>query len=254
MLAEKLETREAHNEAVEAGYRFFQGYFFSRPVIVSARNVPAFRMNYLRLLQEVTDPDVTSARLEDDRQAGPLDHLPAAASRQLGGLRLRDGDQVAAPRADAARTDEIRRWASVWAMADLSRDTPGELVVESVFRGRFCELLAASTVLRTRASELFLMGLFSHLDAIMGRPLEEILSALPVPHDVRDALLGEPNLLRQVLDTVVAYEAADWERCAASAAAAGLSEEDLPDDYLRAAEWTHQIFASHPHLTGNTAD
>lgn len=246
MLAEKLETREAHHEAVGAGYRFFQGYFFSRPVIVSARNVPAFRMNYLRLLQEVTDPDVTSERLETIVKQDLsityrlLRHVNSAAFGFVMEIKsLRHALTLLG-------LNEIRRWASVWAMADLSRDTPGELVVESVFRGRFCELLAASTMLRARAPELFLMGLFSHLDAIVGRPLDEILSALPVPHDVRDALLGEPNLLRRVLDTVVGYEAADWDRCAFSAAAAGLLEQDLPDSYLQAAEWTNKIFGSSP--------
>ncbi|MDE3154832.1 MAG: HDOD domain-containing protein [Acidobacteriota bacterium] len=242
MLAEKVETREAKTEALEAGYRFFQGYFFSRPVIVAARNVPAFRMNYLRLLQEITDPDVTAERLEAIVKQDLsityrlLRHVNSAAFGFVTEIKsLRHALALLG-------LNEIRRWASVWAMADLSRDTPGELVVESALRGRFCELLAAETPLKKRAPEFFLMGLFSHLDAIMSRPLDEILSSLPVPHEVREALLGQSNPLRLVLDTVIAYEAADWERCAACAAAAGLSEDEMPERYLDAAEWTSHIF------------
>ncbi|HVB39203.1 MAG TPA: HDOD domain-containing protein [Vicinamibacterales bacterium] len=243
MLAEKVETREAKTDALDAGYRFFQGYFFSRPVIVAARHVPAFRLNYLRLLQEITDPNVTAGKLEAIVKQDLsityrlLRHVNSAAFGFVMEIKsLRHALTLLG-------LDEIRRWASVWAMADLSRDTPGELVVESVFLGRFCELLGANTPLRERASELFLMGLFSHLDAIMGRPLDEVLSSLPVPADVRAALLGEPNLLRLVMDAGVAYEAADWERCATLANAAGIPEDELPDCYLSAAKWTHEIFA-----------
>ena len=56
MLAEKVETQEELAEAVPAGYTFFQGYFFSRPTIVAARDIPGFRLNYLRLLQELNEP------------------------------------------------------------------------------------------------------------------------------------------------------------------------------------------------------
>jgi c-di-GMP-related signal transduction protein len=244
MLAEKLETRESKDEAIDAGYRLFQGYFFSRPIVVSARKVPAFRMNYLRLLQEITDPAVTAARLEAVVKQDLsityrlLRHINSAAFGFVMEIKsLRHALTLLG-------LNEIRRWASVWAMADLGREAPGELVVDSVARARFCELLAQRTAFRHRASDLFLMGLFSHLDAIMSRPLDEILSALPVPPEVRAALLGDDNPLRRVLETVVAYEAADWERCAGCCELAGLPEDDLPGCYLRATEWTGEIFNS----------
>ena len=243
MLAEKVETREARQEVAAAGYALFQGYFLSQPVIVSAKSVPTFRMNYLRLLQEITRPDVDAPQLEAIVKQDLsityrlLRHINSAAF----GFRT----EIRSLRSALALLglDEIRRWASVWAMADLGRDTPGELVVESVLRGRFCELAAQhAPALRRRAAELFLLGLFSSLDAIMGRPLGEILEALPVPADVRAALLGTPNDFRSVMDAVLAYEMADWETCAARAEAAGIPYERLPACYLQATEWADLIF------------
>ncbi|HEY7789249.1 MAG TPA: HDOD domain-containing protein [Vicinamibacterales bacterium] len=246
MLAEKVETRESRQQTAKAGYQLFQGYFLSHPVIVSAQSVPTFRMNYLRLLQEITRPDVSAAKLEvivkQDLSITYrlLRHINSAAF----GFRT----EIHSLRSALALLglDEIRRWASVWAMADLGRDKPGELVMESVLRGRFCEMIAAGTPFRHRAPELFLLGLFSALDTIMGRPLDEILEALPVPPDVRLALTGEPNLLRHLLDTVLAYEAADWEACARHAAAAGLDDDRLPSCYLEATEWATRIFRPRP--------
>jgi EAL and modified HD-GYP domain-containing signal transduction protein len=246
LLAEKVETREARQQAADAGCELFQGYFLSQPVIVSATSVPTFRMNYLRLLQEITRPDVGAAHLEGIVKQDLsityrlLRHINSAAF----GFRT----EIRSLRSALALLglDEIRRWASVWAMADLGRDTPGELVVESVRRGRFCELVAERTPYEARAAELFLLGLFSSIDAIIGRPIAEILESLPVPPDVRAALVGEPNVFRHILEMVIAYEAADWEGCARHAAQAGLSDDRLPACYLHATEWATRIFRPRP--------
>lgn len=39
-LAEKVETIEGYHQAVQLGYSYFQGYFFSKPVAVPGREVP----------------------------------------------------------------------------------------------------------------------------------------------------------------------------------------------------------------------
>lgn len=57
LLAEKVETPEEFREARETGYAYFQGYFFSKPVMLSARNIPATKLNYLRMLSEISKPE-----------------------------------------------------------------------------------------------------------------------------------------------------------------------------------------------------
>jgi EAL and modified HD-GYP domain-containing signal transduction protein len=64
MLAEKVESREEFDRAREAGYVLFQGYFFARPVILTTRDIPGFKLNYLRLLNEIHCPDLEFERLE----------------------------------------------------------------------------------------------------------------------------------------------------------------------------------------------
>lgn len=63
-LAEKVETREDFEQALEMGYSYFQGYFFSKPVIMSCRDVPVYKLNYLRILQEVNRPDMDFGSLD----------------------------------------------------------------------------------------------------------------------------------------------------------------------------------------------
>ena len=58
MLAEKVETQEAFQEAVGLGFSYFQGYFFAKPSVLKAKSAPEFRLTYLALLQEVVKREV----------------------------------------------------------------------------------------------------------------------------------------------------------------------------------------------------
>ena len=60
MLAEKVENNEEFTAARNQGFVYFQGYFLRRPEIVATRDVPANRLNYLRMLQMVSLPNSTS--------------------------------------------------------------------------------------------------------------------------------------------------------------------------------------------------
>ncbi len=54
------------------------------------------------------------------------------------------------------------------------------------------------------------MGLLSVTDAILDRPMEQVLASLPIAPEVRAALCGSANQHRDVYDVLLAYERADW--------------------------------------------
>ena len=49
-LAEKVETLEQYEEAFQLGFSYFQGYYFSQPIILSAKEIQNSKLNYMRLL------------------------------------------------------------------------------------------------------------------------------------------------------------------------------------------------------------
>lgn len=92
--------------------------------------------------------------------------------------------------------DACRRRIPCWAQAHV--------------RGRFCEAIAHSAELGLSASDPFLLGMFSLLDAIVERPLQGILDDLNIGANIQNALVGagcEGNsLLPLLLQVVKAYE------------------------------------------------
>jgi EAL and modified HD-GYP domain-containing signal transduction protein len=137
---------------------------------------------------------------------------------------------------------DVRRWATLLAMAGMANDKPNELLVQSLVRGKFCELLAGGTGLKKRSQSLYFAGMFSLLDAVVDRPIEQALEFLPMEEDVKAALLGEDNPVRVFLDYVIAYEAGDWDALADRGAAVAPPETEPPALYLEAVQYAVRSF------------
>jgi EAL and modified HD-GYP domain-containing signal transduction protein len=244
LLAEKIETAEEFEHARRLGYDLFQGFFFARPTVMKGRDVPAIRQNYLRLLQALASPDVTVAQLEAVIKPELsiayrlLRHVNSAAF----GLR-RQVESVAQALVLIGSSD-VRKWASVWSLAALGTNKPEALILLAATRGRFCELLGEAVGLSSACSELFLMGMFSLLDAIVDRPIDQALSGLALPDLVRTAIVDRTGVYSPYLETALAYERGDWDELARSSQPLDLTPAAVRSAYLSAARWAQQTSAS----------
>jgi EAL and modified HD-GYP domain-containing signal transduction protein len=243
LIAEKIETRAEFDEAVALGYTYLQGYFFSKPLVLSGRDVPAVKQRYLELLREINRTDLDFADLEDVIKREPS--LTYKLMTYINSVAFSFRSRITSVRQSLALLgeDAVRKWASVVALAALAHEQPSELLVSSLIRARFCEVIAASVKLEERGQELFLMGLFSLLDAITGRPMHDVLANLPLADDIKMALLGNRNRLRDVLACVLAYEQAEWETFGLFAAKLRLDEGETVRIYLEAVVWATSSYA-----------
>ncbi|MFH1134866.1 MAG: HDOD domain-containing protein [Pseudomonadota bacterium] len=243
LLAKKVETREEVAEALDMGFSFCQGYFFNKPVIISRKDIPALKIHYLRLLKEINAPEMDFDRLEELIKSEVA--MAYKLLRYVNAVSFGFSTKVTSIRQALGRLGEnqIRIWASLVALSDLGRDKPLELVQGSAMRGKFCEEAAVLAGMRERAPDLFLMGLFSQLDAIFGRPLEEVLSELPLADDLRAALLGAENKVGRVYRLALAYEKGDWAEMSRLAVQLGVDESLLPGMYVGAVQWMRGVFS-----------
>ncbi len=245
MLAEKIETTEEFQRACEMGYEYFQGYFFARPVIVSRREVPGSKLGYLRVLQEVHRPELELFALEAliQREVSLASKLLRYINSSMFGW-IKPVQSIRQALALLGE-HEVRNWISLAALPALACDKPDELIRTALVRARFSELLAHWADLGHRKADLFLMGLFSLLDAMLNRPLAEILAELRLGGDIADALLGTERpgqRLAGVHALVRQYETGDWDALSNTAARLHVPKEIIADLYLEAIAWADQIF------------
>lgn len=236
-LAEKVETPAVFRATQEEGFVLFQGYFFRKPEIVSQKDIPTLKLHHLELLAAIHQPDLDLLRLERviKRDLAFSYKLLRFVNSVAFGLRNEIGS-VRQALLILGET-EIKKWGSLIAMAAMATDRPQELLVESMTRARFCELVTRETKLAGREQELFLLGLLSTIDAFLGRPLAEIVRGLPIADDMKDALVGQKNSLRDLFDYCLAYERGDWKAVHEQAPGLGVDEEGTPGLYRDALEW-----------------
>jgi EAL and modified HD-GYP domain-containing signal transduction protein len=89
---------------------------------------------------------------------------------------------------------------------------------------------------------MFLLGVFSLMEALLGRPLSEVVSEIALPEAVRAALLGRPNRFWKVLELVKAFEGGKWSEVSELAVALRQDESQLAAAYLEAVNWAQHVF------------
>jgi EAL and modified HD-GYP domain-containing signal transduction protein len=99
---------------------------------------------------------------------------------------------------------KLRSWATLLTLGRLTH-CPREVLVTANIRAHMCEALAKS-VKAGDPDSAFTVGLFSVLDVLAGRPMDEILNELPLADEVKSALLGGKGPLGTTLQSVLAYE------------------------------------------------
>lgn len=240
MLAEKVETHEQFRAALKMGYTLFQGYFFCRPVTMSAKDLPSTHMGYLEILRKVYEPELDYQALERAIREEPslcyrlLRYLNSAA---FGTYQVHSIVHAL----NLLGRDELRKWVSLVAAISLAGPQSAELIRMALMRARFCEQLAIQR--GWAPTDFFLTGLFSLLDAILDRPLAQIIENIPISKPCRDALIGEPNRLRQALELAVVSSRGEWGKLPELCEKLGCTELEVYQWQTEAQRWVHSMMA-----------
>ena len=240
-LAEKVETRDDFLQALKFGYYYFQGYYFSKPVIISGKIIPHFKLNCLRLMAEINNPEVNFEKINTfiKGDVSLSFNLLKFINSSVFGFKTKINSIKQA--LVLLGLSEVRKWASIIVLRNIGEDKPDALIVNSVVRATFGEALAHKTIFKQQASNIFLMGLFSLIDAFLDRPLVEVLKELPLTNEIKRALLGEANQIRGFLDLILAYEKGDWTQFSLCAKKIHIDESQVPDIYLQALASANQF-------------
>lgn len=240
LIAEKIETQEAYAEALQAGFTYFQGFFFARPVTVQAREIPASALRHVQLLGALNNPSLAAAQLADLIKQDVSLSFRVLRSVNSAATMVRTPVHSIQQAVVLLGREQIRRWASVWLLAGVAGGLPSPTVTMSLVRARWCELLGTELWGEEAGRELFLCGMISLLDAILGRPMDALVAALPLSDRVRAALCGWPSPWTVLLASLAAYEKGAWDDAVASAKSIGLSPSTLAATHLQALKWEQQ--------------
>lgn len=233
-LAEKVETEEEYKEALRYGYSYFQGYFFCKPLIISGKDISGYKCTYINLIKELNKDSVNIKNIENLIKNDVLlsyKLLKNSNSAYYGFKRkiTSIGDAIM-----MIGIRELKKWIFIIALQNIDESNIDELVKMSLLRASFGESLSKNISFEISSFDVFLAGMFSLIDALMNMPLEKILCELPVSKDVKDALLGNENMIYNLLKLIKMYEKGEWKEVSQLAENFGLNEEIISKCYLEA--------------------
>lgn len=244
MLAEKVETRQEFLEARNAGFLYFQGYFFRKPEVVSTKEIPVNQMTYLRMLQAVAKPELDHKEIENVIKSEAS--LCYRLLRYMNSAAFSFSTEIHSVRHALSLLGEreVRRWVRLIAMIGAGKDKSSELVVSALVRARFCELLAPQVP--HGESDLFLMGLLSVMDALLELPMAKILERIPLDHETKAVLAGGASQLRPLYQLMLAKESGEWQQAAELEKQLHLNEAEVAQAYWNAMQWAREMNGGGP--------
>jgi c-di-GMP-related signal transduction protein len=239
MLAEKVETREEFLATKKAGFLYFQGYFFRRPEILTAHEIPANRINYLRMLKAVSQRELDVREIENLVKSEAA--LCYRLLRYLNSAAFGFATEIHSVRHALAILGEreVRRWIRLVATLGAGQGKSSELVLSAMVRARFCELL--SPKIPHGDSDLFLMGLLSMMDVILEIPMSQVLDNIPIDQETKAVLLGGASRLRLFYQLMLAQESGEWKTAADLTTQLHLTESDVAEAHWQAMQWAREV-------------
>lgn len=244
VIATQVESIDAATRARDAGCSLFQGYYYCRPATLSTKALPARRLAYLNLFAAINRPDLSFDQLEDLVKRDVSLTVQVLRSINSAAFPLRQRIASVRHALQLLGMQQIRKWASVWAIAGLNGGGAAEVVSLALLRARTCEVLGNATSTQDAGPKLFLLGMCSLLDTILDQPMDKAIADIPLAPDIRHALLGGSNGLRKILDAVVAHEQGDWTTAGHTLQGLGMQPTLLPEAYTEALCWARDIASS----------
>lgn len=241
MLAEKVETREEFIATKKSGFLYFQGHFFRRPETLTAHEIPSNRLNYLRMLTAVSQPELDLRGIENLVKGETS--LCYRLLRYLNSAAFGFGAEILSVRhaLSILGEREVRRWIRLVATLGAGQDRSSDLVLASLVRAHFCELL--SPKIPHGDSDLFLMGMLSLMDNILEIPMRQVLDNIPIDQESKAVLLGGASRLQPFYRLMLAQESGEWKSVSELTGQLHLKESDVAEAYWQALQWARQVSA-----------
>ncbi|WP_423185976.1 EAL and HDOD domain-containing protein [Alishewanella sp. d11] len=239
LIAEKVETNEEFQQALEQGFTYFQGFFFSKPEMMQTRALSPSQLALAELLYETSKADIDLVKItEVFKRDVTLAYKLLRYSNSAIFKRRVEVDTIKHALVVLGQT-ELKKFLSLLFTAQISSDKPAELMRLAMTRANFAEGLASIGNI-VALDKAFLTGMMSLMDAILDEPIENVMAKLPLANDIKEALIAKTGVLADFIRLIECYENANWDEANTIIKLLGLDTKKVPDAYHKAVQWANE--------------
>jgi EAL and modified HD-GYP domain-containing signal transduction protein len=131
------------------------------------------------------------------------------------------------------------RWLSLL-LATSNKATSPFMMKKAIMRGRFVELMGHGMLPASEADNLFVVGMFSLIDQLLGISMQEVLAKVQLAESVQQAILERKGVYAPFLSLVEACETGS-DQAARLAEALFVSAEQVNAAHLSAMVWSQEV-------------
>ncbi|MCR4904174.1 MAG: HDOD domain-containing protein [Butyrivibrio sp.] len=223
------------------GYDLYEGEFFRIPVVKNDQDVAPLKANYINLLNVVNNSNFELTEAADIISQDPA--LMISMLEMVNKMTVSSGITSVRQAAALLGQKELKKWITTAVTKELCADKPSEIARMSMMRAKFAENLATSFEMPLQASELFLMGLFSNIDVMLGKPMEEALGMVVVSDNIKEALLDKTGKFYPVMDFIRQYENANWQEISRQLLLLDIDMNVIYEAYLNSLSWYRDLLS-----------
>ncbi|MBQ3899442.1 MAG: HDOD domain-containing protein [Lachnospiraceae bacterium] len=228
-----MDTFEALKKT--GGYHYYEGEFYRLPVTKGSKDIAPSKITQLELLKIVNNPDF---ELNDAADIIGRDTALTLSLLQMVNRVVKTAEITTIRHAAAMLGQkELKKWINTAVVGEISSDQPNEITRLTLLRARFAEDIAGFFGLKMQSEELFLMGLFSMLDVILDKPMNEALEMIHVSNDIKSALISKEGKFAPVYEFILAYEQADWSEVSRVMLLKEIDADKVYQSYLDTLNW-----------------
>lgn len=246
LLAEKVEDAATYHLTKSLGFSLFQGYLFSKPEMMKGRKISTEKISKIQLLQRLSDENYKVKELakiiatDISLSYRLLKYLNSAFFAFQ--KKVKSINQAIT----ILGSNHLRQWLAVVILSDLDHtDRASELVFTSVRRACFLETLARESKQPPHSPEtMFLLGLFSMLDALLGLSMKQVMEKMPLEDEIKSAFLGTTSKAAEWLQIAVSLDFAEWQSLNVLLAKHRLAPKNVAILFNKASNWANHLLTA----------
>lgn len=242
-LAEKVETYKEYNEAINLGYKYFQGYYFSKPEITSKKKITPFRGSYAKLIELINSDEP-----EFDGIANIIENdisFSYEILRLVNSAYFERKNKITSIRYALVTlgSDELKKWIYLAIMREFKSQDSEEILIQSMIRGKFMENIALRINEKQKRLEMMTIGMFSMIDILTNKSIDEITNEINFSDNIKLILQGKlkEGIVAEAFELVLNYENGEWNNVEKLIDKVKISISDLNDAYLEALKWIKKV-------------
>lgn len=245
MLAEKVETAEEFEHFKTLGFHYYQGYFFAKPSVLSAKKSNPSQVTLVRALSLI----MGDAELNEIERV-----FKESPDLMLGLLRLVNSVGMGLARKIGSLHQalvvlgrrQLQRWVQLLLYARDGGSVSSPLMQLAAVRAKLMELLSQSHADKSHATEdakdhAFMAGILSLVDVALGGKMEEVLDQLGLIDEVRNAILKREGFLGRLLLLTEKLEIEDFDAVETLTHELGISPIHLQEAQVAAMQWAANL-------------